>query len=48
MPRNGSDMDILVRFDRPTDWRRFIGLQFYLEDMLGRPVDLVTDKALRP
>ena len=22
--------------------------QFYLEDLLGRPVDLVTDKALRP
>lgn len=23
------------------------GVQFYLEDLLGRPVDLVTDKALR-
>jgi predicted nucleotidyltransferase len=23
-------------------------VQFYLEDLLGRPVDLVTDKALRP
>ena len=23
-------------------------MQFYLEDLLGRPVDLVTDKALRP
>ena len=22
-------------------------MQFYLEDLLGRPVDLVTDKALR-
>ena len=22
-------------------------LKFYLEDLLGRPVDLVTDKALR-
>jgi len=22
-------------------------MQFYIEDLLGRPVDLVTDKALR-
>ena len=43
-----SDVDILVRFDRPTEWRRFFGVQSYLEDLLGRPVDLVTDKALRP
>ena len=44
----GSDVDILVRFDHPTEWRRFFGVQSYLEDLLGRPVDLVTDKALRP
>ncbi len=42
-----SDADILVRFDGPADWRRFFGLQAYIEDLLGRPVDLVTDKALR-
>ena len=24
-----------------------LGAQFYMEDPLGRPVDLVTDKALR-
>ena len=24
-----------------------LGAQFYMEDLLGRPVDLVTDKALR-
>ncbi len=28
--------------------KRYFGVQFYLEDLLGRPVDLVTDKALRP
>ena len=44
----GSDLDILVRFDGPTTSKRFFGVQFYLEDLLGRPVDLVTDKALRP
>ena len=42
-----SDIDILVSFDRPTNPQCFFGLQFYIEDVLGRPVDLVTDKALR-
>ena len=44
---DGSDIDILVGFDGPADWRRYFGAQFYIEDLLGRPVDLVTDKALR-
>lgn len=44
----GSDVDILVTFDGPAMSARYFGLQFYLEDLLGRPVDLVTDKALRP
>lgn len=44
----GSDVDILVVFDGPATADRYFGLQFYLEDLLGRPVDLVTDKALRP
>ncbi len=43
-----SDIDILVAFDGPATSSRYFGLQFYLEDLLGRPVDLVTDKALRP
>ena len=43
-----SDVDVLVRFDGPATSKRFFGAQFYLEDLLGRPVDLVTDKALRP
>ena len=43
-----SDVDILVRFDGPTTSRNYFGAQFYLEDLIGRPVDLVTDKALRP
>lgn len=42
-----SDVDILVRFDGPATARRFFGVQFYIEDLLGRPVDLVTFKALR-
>lgn len=43
-----SDTDVLVSFDGPADSARYFGLQFYLEDLLGGPVDLVTDKALRP
>ena len=43
-----SDVDILVRFDSPATSKRYFGVQFYIEDLLGRPVDLVTDKALRP
>jgi uncharacterized protein len=46
--RADSDVDILVSFDGPATSARYFGVQFYLEDLLGRPVDLVTDKALRP
>ncbi len=45
---NGSDVDILVTFDGPATSKRYFGVQFYLEDLLGCPVDLVTEKALRP
>ena len=45
--RPDSDIDIFVRFDGPATSKRYFGLQFYLEDLLGCPVDLVTDKALR-
>ena len=43
-----SDVDILVRFDGPATSKAFFGLQFYIEDLLGRRVDLVTERALRP
>ena len=42
-----SDIDILVAFDGPATSKRYFGVQFYLEDVLHRPVDLVTEKALR-
>lgn len=42
-----SDIDILVSYDKPATSKAYFGLQFYLEDLLGRQVDLVTDKALR-
>jgi predicted nucleotidyltransferase len=43
-----SDVDILVNFDDPATSQRYFGVQFYLEDIFGCPVDLVTEKALRP
>ncbi len=42
-----SDIDVLVSFDGPATSARYFGVQFYLEDLLGCSVDLVTDKALR-
>ena len=43
-----SDIDILVAFDGPANSKRYFGVQFYLEDLFGCNVDLVTEKALRP
>ena len=42
-----SDIDVLVRFASPATSRQYFGVQFYIEDLLGRQVDLVTEKALR-
>jgi len=42
-----SDVDLLVAFEAPSTARRFYGLQLFLEDLLGRSVDLVTEQALR-
>ena len=44
----GSDVDLLVAFDGPATSERYFGVMFDLEDLLGCPVDLVTEKALRP
>jgi predicted nucleotidyltransferase len=45
--REGGDVDVLVEFVGPATFSSYMDLKFYLEDLLGRPVDLVTDKALR-
>ena len=42
-----SDIDIIVAFDGPATSKKYFGVQFLLEDQLGCPVDLVTEKALR-
>lgn len=43
-----GDSDILVAFDGQATSERYFGVLFHLEDLLGVPVDLVTEKALRP
>ena len=43
-----SDVDIVVAFDGPATSSRYFGVQFLLEDALSHPVDLVTEKAMRP
>lgn len=46
--REGSDVDVLVEFSEPVDIFTFLELKEYLEGILGREVDLVTEKALKP
>ncbi|MCR4309626.1 MAG: nucleotidyltransferase family protein [Deltaproteobacteria bacterium] len=43
-----SDVDILVSFSRPVGFISFMRLERRLQELLGRKVDLVTRKALRP
>jgi predicted nucleotidyltransferase len=43
-----SDVDLVVDFEGAANFDRFMGLRFFLEDLLGQKVDLVTRKALRP
>lgn len=42
-----SDVDILVSFNGPASANNYFGVQFYLEDLFGCHVDLITEKALR-
>ena len=46
--RDDSDIDVLVEFDGPATFDGYFDLKTYLEQLLGRPVDLVTEKGLRP
>jgi len=46
--RSDSDIDILVRFEDPPGLLAFIELERTLSDLLGQPVDLVTQNALKP
>lgn len=43
-----SDVDVLVSFSRPVGFIAFMRLERHLQEILGRKIDLVTRKALRP
>lgn len=43
-----SDVDILVEFEGSVTFDRYMDVKFYLEDLLGRRVDLVSRRALKP
>lgn len=46
--QDGSDIDVMVDFEGRSTAKRYFGVQFYLEDLLGCPVDLVQEGVIRP
>ncbi|MBI4036189.1 nucleotidyltransferase family protein [Candidatus Daviesbacteria bacterium] len=46
--KKGSDVDILVEFSKPLGFFKFIELEEFLGKLIGKKVDLVTKKALKP
>ena len=46
--KRGSDVDVLVEFEEPVGLFEFMRLEYYLSDLLGVKVDLVSKKALKP
>ncbi len=46
--REDSDLDILVEFESGPTFLSYMGLKVFLEDQMGRKVDLATPDALKP
>ena len=46
--KRGSDLDLLVEFERAPGLLRFLELEEELSTLLGVPVDLVQQKSLKP
>jgi predicted nucleotidyltransferase len=46
--RTDSDIDVLVEFQGKATFDGYMDLKFYLETLLGRNVDLVTQDAVKP
>lgn len=45
---DSSDIDLLITFTVPPTYDLYMDVKFFLEDLFSRPVDLVTEDALRP
>ncbi|RLJ00334.1 MAG: nucleotidyltransferase [Candidatus Aenigmatarchaeota archaeon] len=45
--KEGSDLDILVEFDKVPDLLKFIEVEEYIESLLGIKVDLVRKSVIR-
>lgn len=46
---SGSDVDILIEFEpHQKNFQHYMQLAFFLEDVLGRKVDIVTPESLSP
>ena len=45
--QEGSDIDVMVEFDGRSTAKRYFGVQFYLEDLLECPIDLVQKSVVR-
>jgi uncharacterized protein len=43
-----SDADIIVEFNGPATFDRYMDLKAFLEELLGCRIDLVTSKAIKP
>ena len=46
--KDGSDVDILVEFDKPITLFGYVDLKFFLEDSLKTKIDLVQKSGLKP
>lgn len=47
--KEDSDLDVLVVFEEgQKTFDNYMDLKFYLEDLFGREIDLVTERALKP
>lgn len=46
--QEGSDVDVMVEFEGSPTAKRYFGVQFYLEDLLECPIDLVQKDVVRP
>jgi predicted nucleotidyltransferase len=44
----GSDIDLLVEFDRPVGYFGLVALQEHLAQLLNQPVDVGTLRSLKP